>query len=707
MESFVDVLTTVFQAVLAVNVVFLGGYAYNGRHLPALSKNLSNINKGLLLPLLLLTGLAASSTLTWKTLLQSWPLAIIALTTHIASLAISIGIHNYFKTPEWTVEALTFNNVSSYPLLVLWALYKVSPEGGLGHLHWRIRDTNLHVLERASLYILINILITNVFRNLLKPVVSRYTSPPLIDEPADRYIPLPAGESTEEEEATERTSLLSHPSPSPSPSTSLETGPKTSFKLILRSPIVLAAVVGLAVGLVKPLQRGITGVGAGGAGEGDGTWLWLGIGSGLVALGQFYPLFDVFTSGVTVRAGHQVSQVTPPPHSLREIQMLTWTRVDRSEEEPVPPTLGTVLILSAWRYAAIPAITLPIVKGLRHIPSTKVFLQDPAFSFVLALTVITPPLIPSPSPLTPFKSSSLFHTSLTSLLSSLPLTLALAIPAHGISYDLNFDLLSALKSAAGGGVAGAAAMVVQVLTLMPMRTVMNYQYRFGGGIKHATKTLYEDGGLKRYYAGLAAALFQGPLSRFGDTAANAGILALLSTLPWPILLKTIAASLASACFRMLLTPIDTIKTTQQTQGGKAGWGLVRERVRERGVGSLWWGAGATAAATFVGHYPWFGTYNYLSTHLPLPTTLPQKLIRQAFIGFSASLVSDTSSNSLRVLKTYRQTHPGDVGYVQAAREVVAAEGLWGLFGRGLGTRLITNGLQGLLFSVLWKLFADM
>jgi hypothetical protein len=38
---------------------------------------------------------------------------------------------------------------------------------------------------------------------------------------------------------------------------------------------------------------------------------------------------------------------------------------------------------------------------------------------------------------------------------------------------------------------------------------------------------------------------------------------------------------------------------------------------------------------------------------------------------------------------------------------VAAEGILALFGRGLPTRLITNGLQGLLFSILWKLFADM
>jgi hypothetical protein len=44
---------------------------------------------------------------------------------------------------------------------------------------------------------------------------------------------------------------------------------------------------------------------------------------------------------------------------------------------------------------------------------------------------------------------------------------------------------------------------------------------------------------------------------------------------------------------------------------------------------------------------------------------------------------------------------------QAARAVVAADGLKGLFGRGLKTRIIANGLQGLLFSVLWKLFLDL
>lgn len=52
---------------------------------------------------------------------------------------------------------------------------------------------------------------------------------------------------------------------------------------------------------------------------------------------------------------------------------------------------------------------------------------------------------------------------------------------------------------------------------------------------------------------------------------------------------------------MLLTPIDTLKTTQQTRGGVEGLKLLRERIGEHGIGCLFWGALGTAGATFVGH----------------------------------------------------------------------------------------------------------
>jgi hypothetical protein len=110
---------------------------------------------------------------------------------------------------------------------------------------------------------------------------------------------------------------------------------------------------------------------------------------------------------------------------------------------------------------------------------------------------------------------------------------------------------------------------------------MNYQYRFGTSTTQAINTLYADGGFARYYAGLSAALVQGPVSRFGDTAANVGILALLESNTFmrtlPKFIQTAFASVAAALFRLILMPVDTLKTTLQTQG-KDGWGILRKRV---------------------------------------------------------------------------------------------------------------------------------
>lgn len=110
---------------------------------------------------------------------------------------------------------------------------------------------------------------------------------------------------------------------------------------------------------------------------------------------------------------------------------------------------------------------------------------------------------------------------------------------------------------------------------------MNYQYRYGTSTVQAVNTLYADGGFTRYYQGLPAALVQGPVSRFGDTAANAGILALLESNTFmrtlPKFIQTAFASAAAALFRLVLMPVDTVKTTLQTQG-KRGWGVLRNRV---------------------------------------------------------------------------------------------------------------------------------
>jgi hypothetical protein len=60
------------------------------------------------------------------------------------------------------------------------------------------------------------------------------------------------------------------------------------------------------------------------------------------------------------------------------------------------------------------------------------------------------------------------------------------------------------------------------------------------------------------------------MSRFGDTAANHGTLHLLNefdaTKNLSIGVKTSFASVAAGCYRILLMPIDTLKTIMQVEG---------------------------------------------------------------------------------------------------------------------------------------------
>lgn len=96
------------------------------------------------------------------------------------------------------------------------------------------------------------------------------------------------------------------------------------------------------------------------------------------------------------------------------------------------------------------------------------------------------------------------------------------------------------------------AMGLQVCTLMWLRTTMNYQYRYGMSTTAAIKALYKEGGVVRFYRGIGPALVQGPLSRFGDTAANAGMLSLMESSDLmrtlPIGFKTVFCSIGSGSF---------------------------------------------------------------------------------------------------------------------------------------------------------------
>lgn len=97
---------------------------------------------------------------------------------------------------------------------------------------------------------------------------------------------------------------------------------------------------------------------------------------------------------------------------------------------------------------------------------------------------------------------------------------------------------------------------------------------------------------------------QAPLCRFGDTAANAGMLRLLRDQTLPLWLKTAAASGTAAAWRLLLTPLDTVKVIMQVEGS-AGREILRRKLSDRGLLALYDGAASGAAATAAAHWPWF------------------------------------------------------------------------------------------------------
>ncbi|CAK9021668.1 Mediator of DNA damage checkpoint protein 1 [Durusdinium trenchii] len=255
------------------------------------------------------------------------------------------------------------------------------------------------------------------------------------------------------------------------------------------------------------------------------------------------------------------------------------------------------------------------------------------------------------------------------------------------------------------GVAGGCAQVMYIVPLMWLRTIMEYQYKNGHTIKEVASSLYKEGGIRRFYRGFVPAMLLAPTARFGDTAANELALSSLSHLEWPLAMKTFCASVTAAGFRVAILPLDAWKVMKQVHG-KAGLEHLMQKARQNPL-ALWHGGMGVLFTQGFGHYQWFYTNNLLRETVPEFDMRYGKHVRNAFIGFTSSVVADTLCNPIRVLKVNRQTSLTRTGFWAAARGIITQEGFLGLWSRGLKTRILANGIQGSLFTVGWRYFMDL
>lgn len=267
---------------------------------------------------------------------------------------------------------------------------------------------------------------------------------------------------------------------------------------------------------------------------------------------------------------------------------------------------------------------------------------------------------------------------------------------------------SALTVAVQGGLAGMAAAFLQVLCLMWVRTAMSHQYYHGDSFANSVRSLWAEGGFPRFYQGIGFALLQAPMARFGDTFAQS-IVVIIMGMPGHTMhgfgAGLIVATIG-ACWRFCVAPLDTLKTTSQVHGASSGKIFAR-RIREGGMLEFWSGASAMFLVVWVGSVPWWAVYNTVMEHWPAPHTATLHMVRNGLAGMLAGMVSDLSTNWLRVLKVKRQAAEegsiGTEGYFADAKDVISKDGIMGLFFRGMFVRMLAGAVQGAFFSVMWNL----
>ncbi|KAI0563860.1 Mitochondrial carrier [Gracilaria domingensis] len=257
--------------------------------------------------------------------------------------------------------------------------------------------------------------------------------------------------------------------------------------------------------------------------------------------------------------------------------------------------------------------------------------------------------------------------------------------------------LSALKA----GMPGAAAAACQTASFMWLSTTAAFQYRYGASLRQALQLLYAQGGVRRFYSGLAPTLMHVTLCRFGDTTANNIALSHAPTDSLP--LNTLCASFAAGAWRATLLPLETFRSNMQVRGPE-GFSLVIERFRRAGFGGLYRGSAASFSAGVVGHFPFFFTVNFVSQAVPLTedASFLAKVGRNGGMGFMAAMSADIFTNGFKVLANNKQTCDKGLSYYEVARKIVKRDGVLSIVTRGLKTRMLSNGLQGATFVLVWK-----
>jgi hypothetical protein len=242
-------------------------------------------------------------------------------------------------------------------------------------------------------------------------------------------------------------------------------------------------------------------------------------------------------------------------------------------------------------------------------------------------------------------------------------------------------------------ISGSMAGVSQLSVLYWLRTIIKYQYVHNTNLSETTTKLIKDSDKLRLFRGIIPNSFKIGFGKIGE----AGIITYFkpSENKNNILSSSLCSSSLITGWKLLMMPLDTMGNSYQVSGLKSKK-IMNNKIDKYGYNILWTGTYAYAGISFINYSIWVSMYNYLNIYLP--TDLNTDL-RNGIIGFSSTVCSDLVVNPLRVLKTYKQSHPSNISYMEIIKEKIIKEN--GYF-RGIHGKMIFNCFNSALYLILWK-----
>ncbi|KAJ3714318.1 auxin efflux carrier [Lentinula guzmanii] len=350
LTAFVGSLEAAASVLLTVCYGTLAGYL--GLVNDKSAVNLSKLAVKLFMPCLLFVNVGSG--VSTETILKYTPIIIWSFGYNIISIILGTIATKVFKLPPWITPAITFNNSTSLPLLLLQSF---AASGALTSISGGdLSDA----ISRAESYFLINAAVSNTLTFSLGPTLLHVRTDNDDDEPiierehSDLVYIEPLESENDAQESGENVPLIAK---RPKPRSSWTHSILYFLHQFWNAPF-LGACLGVFVGLVPPLHHHFF--------DKDGVFFaWLTV--SLRNVGNLFASTQVIVVGVKL-------------HS-------TYLKMREGQDSGSIPIASTVFVLLA-RFIVIPAISIPIIYALAA--KTQLLSDDPILWFCLMMMPVGP-----------------------------------------------------------------------------------------------------------------------------------------------------------------------------------------------------------------------------------------------------------------------------------------------------------------------------